>query len=304
MFKAPFLRLPKDSIIHGHRPDFMLPFVLFWRKNPKVCTLHGIPEVGIKTRKNFIIWGIYYFIERLTLGRIDKFIAVDQLTKDYYSKKKPNLGAKIIVIPIGIDAKMFKPLNLRKMREKYGFNQEEKIILYIGRFSVEKRLNLLLKAFKDLKSEMSEAHLILLGEGPEEERLSKIVETQGIEAVTFMNPVKHEKISEIINCADVLALCSSYEGMPTVVLEAFACGVPVVSTDVGDVNKVVNAKTGYLIKDVNPYSIKNAILKVIKNGRDNYSDNCLTAAMQYSWENISLKITEIYDEIINKGEIN
>ena len=300
MFKAPFLKLPKDSIIHGHRPDFMLPFVLFWRKNPKVCTLHGIPAVGIKTRKSYIIWRIYNFIERLTVGRIDKFIAVDQQTKHHYSKKRPALGDKIEVIPIGIDIKMFKPLDQRKMREKYGFNQEEKIILYIGRFSVEKGLDLLLKAFKDIKSEMSEAHLILLGEGLEEKRLRKIVETQGIEAVTFMNPVKHEKIPEIINCADVLALCSSYEGMPTVVLEALACGVPVVSTDVGDVKKVVNTKTGYLIKDVDLYSIKHAILKVIKNGKDNYSDNCLTAVMQYSWENISLKITEIYDEITNK----
>lgn len=298
MFKAPFLKLSKDSIVHGHRPDFMLPFVLFWRKNPKVCTLHGIPEIGIKTRKNFIIWRIYNLIERFTLGRIDKFIAVDQLTKDHYSKKRSSLKDKIEVIPIGIDTNMFKPSDKRKMREYYGFDQEEKIILFIGRFSIEKGLDILLKAFKDLKSEIPEARLILLGEGAEERRLRKIVETKGIKDVTFMKPIEHQKIPDIINCADVLALCSSYEGMPTVVLEAFACGVPVVSTDVGDVNKVVSDKTGYILKEREPTLIKNAFGKVINNGRDSYSDSCIAISRQYSWEKISREIMEVYKDIV------
>lgn len=298
MLKTPFFGLPKDSIIHGHRPDFMLPFTIFCRKNPKVCTLHGIPEINIKKRKNFMIWSIYTFIERYSLSRLDKLIAVNRSAKQYYSKKKRNLDDKTVVIPVGIDMEMFKPLDKGKMREKYGFNQEETIILYIGRFSVEKDLELLLKAFKDLIPEIPKARLILLGKGPEDERLRKIVKTQHIDGVTFMKPVKHEDIPEIINCADVLTLCSLFEGMPTVVLEALACGVPVVSTDVGDVsNVVVNGKTGQLVRNRDPESLKNAILKVIRNGEVDYFNSCIAVAKRYSWDNISQKIMEVYAEV-------
>ncbi len=301
MVKAPFLRLPKNSIIHAHRPDFMLPFILFCRKNPKVCTLHGIPDINIKTRKNTIIWGIYTSLERLSLGYIDKLIAVNQSTKDYYSDKKRNIKGKIVVVPVGIDTKMFKPLDRRKMREKYGFDQKETIILYVGRFSIEKGLDLLLEAFKDLKSEIPKARLILVGEGPEEKKLRKTVKTQGIESVTFIKPVTHEKIPEIINCADALALCSLFEGMPTVVLESLACGVPVVSTDVGGVNKVVvDGKTGQLVKDASRESIKNAIAKVVRNGRDAYINSCTTVAMQYSWEHIAERVMDVYAEIAQR----
>ncbi|MEE9152407.1 MAG: glycosyltransferase family 4 protein, partial [Thermoplasmata archaeon] len=258
LVKTPRLKIPEYSIIHTHRPDFMFPFILFCRKNPKVCTLHGIPDIGIKTRKNFLTWGIYSLLERSILGRINRLIAVNQSTKDYYAQKYPRIKDKIAVIPVGVDLDLFRPLDREKMRKRYGFNQEDKIILYVGRFSVEKGLDLLLSAFKELKSEVGGVRLILLGEGMMEEKLRKIVKSQNIEDVTFMKPHDHKKIPEILNCADLLALCSSYEGMPTIVLEALACGVPVVSTDVGDVkNMVLEDKTGQLVPSRDSKSIKN-----------------------------------------------
>ncbi len=293
--KTPFLKPSKNSIIHAHRPDFMLPFILFRRRYPKVCTLHGIPDIGIKTRKNILIWGIYTSIEKWSLNRIDKLIAVNQSTKDYYSKKGGDLGDRIVVIPVGVDTSIFKPLDRKKMRRKYSFSQDEVIILYIGRFSIEKDLDLLLQAFKSLKSEMPRARLVLVGEGPEEKRLKNIIKTQDIKGVTFLKPVAHKRIPEIMNCADALVLCSKFEGMPTVVIEALTCGVPVVSTDVGGVNKVViDGKTGQLVKEAKSEPVKNAILKVIRDGRDSYSDNCIVAAKRYSWDNISNELMEIY----------
>jgi glycosyltransferase involved in cell wall biosynthesis len=293
--KIPFLKLSKNSIIHAHRPDIMLPFILFFRRHPKVCTLHGIPNISIRTRKNILIWGIYDSIEKWSLTRIDMLIAVNQSTRDYYLKKERDLEDRILVVPVGVDTSVFKPLDRNKLRKKYGFSQDEPLVLYIGRFSIEKGLYLLLEAFKTLRSEMPKVRLILVGGGPEEKRLRGMVKTQNIEGVTFMKPTAHEKIPEIINCADTLVLCSKFEGMPTVVLEALACGVPVVSTDVGGVNKVVmDGKTGQLIKEANNKSVKKAILKVIREGTDTYRDNCITVAKNYSWDTISNEIMKVY----------
>jgi glycosyltransferase involved in cell wall biosynthesis len=86
--------------------------------------------------------------------------------------------------------------------------------------------------------------------------------------------------------------------MPTVVLEALACGVPVVSTDVGDVSKVViNGKTGELILNRDPESVQNTLLKVIKRDCETYKDDCITEAQRFSWEIISQDIIKVYNEV-------
>lgn len=300
MVKTPKLKIPEDSIIHTQRPDFTLPFILFCTKNPKVCTLHGIPEHGIKTRKNVLIWGIYSLMERWVLGRTERIIAVNQRTKEYYLKKKPKLKNKITVISVGVDNEIFKPMDKDAMRKSYGFNKDEKVILFVGRFSVEKGLDLLLLGFADLKSEMPEAKLVLLGEGPDEQKIKKLIKNNNIEDVIIMKALKHNKIPEIINCADTLVLCSLYEGMPTIVLESLACGVPVVSTEVGDVNKVViNDKTGELVQNRDSVSVKKALVNVLRNKRDYYSHNCVSVAQKYSWDEILKNIIGIYKAVSN-----
>jgi glycosyltransferase involved in cell wall biosynthesis len=298
MIKAPFLKFPKDAIIHTHRPDFMIPFIIFWRRNPKVCTLHGIPDIAIKTRKNPIIWRIYNILERSSLKRTNRLIAVNRATKEYYVKRQPKLKNKIAIIPVGIDLDTFKPIDKYKMRRKYGFKEDDFIILSICRFSIEKGLDLLLQAFKDFQSEIPKSRLVLLGKGPEENRLKDIIKNEHIENVTFMPPLRHEKIPEIINSADTLALTSSFEGMPTVVLEALACGVPVVSTDVGDVEKVVlNGETGYLIKNRRVDTIKNGFINISKKGREEYGIKCVAMSRKYSLERIVDKIIDVYKEV-------
>jgi len=298
LFKAPFLGLSKDSIIHTHRPDLMFPFVLFNRKNKKVCTLHGPSEIGNKTRKHGLVWRVYSVLEKLSLNRIDRYIAVNRGAREYYSQKEPRLASKISVIPVGIDCKMFKPRDREAMREKHGFDKEDIIILFIGRFSVEKGLDLLLDAFSDLKSAVPAAKLVLLGSGPEKRNLEQIITDKNIEGARFMQPIPHNQIPEMLNCADGFALCSLFEGMPTVVLEALACGVPVVATDVGDVSYVVKDKeTGFLVKERKHSQISDRLLKVIESGRDSYSQRCVEAAGAYSWDNVTERILNVYSEL-------
>ena len=123
-------------------------------------------------------------------------------------------------------------------------------------------------------------------------RLQKLAKNPGIR---FMGTVPHEQIPEILNCVDALVMCSEYEGMPTVVLEALACGIPVVSTDVGDVSKiVVDGKTGYLSK-ANVGDLKQKILMVLKNSEE-FKHACIDMAKKYSWDIITDKVIEVYKE--------
>jgi glycosyltransferase involved in cell wall biosynthesis len=291
LIKTPGLNISNESIIHTHRPDFMFPFTIFFRKNPKICTFHGIPEIGIKTRKNRGIWRIYKWLERFSIKKIDKFIAVDERTAEYYSEKLPMIKDRISVIPVGLDLDLFNPKDRHKMREKYGFDQGERIILFVGRFSIEKGLDILLRSFKEVHTEKPEARLVLIGDGPQAAELKDMARTHNIKNVTFMSPLAHELIPEMMSCADVFALASAFEGMPTVVLEALACGVPVVASDVGDVGKVVmDGETGYLVKNRHTENFKKGILKVLEDSEIDFQHNCQNVARRYSW-------TSVYDDI-------
>ncbi len=299
--KAPKLKLTKSAIIHTQRPDEMFPFAVFWRQNPKICTLHGIPAQGIKTRKSWFIYSVYKLLEKYSLKRIDFLIAVDARAKSFYLKKYPFLRKKLKLIPNGVNTQLFKPQDPKEVKPMFGFNEDDKIILSIGRFSFEKRFDLLIKVFCDVKKEVENAKLVLVGQGPERKKLVELVRKIGMEDVEFLEPVEHERIPALMNCADMLVLCSMYEGMPTVVLEALACGVPVVATDVGDVGKIVeDGRTGQLVKADDYKNIKKAILKLLGEGKSVYKENCIEMAKSYSWESLSVRILGVYEESIKE----
>lgn len=297
LFKARSLKISKNSIIHSQRPDHMFPFVIFNKKNSKICTLHGTAHRGIHYKQGKLVGIIYGLIEKFTLKRVDKLIVVDEGTRDYYLERYHWLKDKIIVIPVGVDTEKFKPMDKEEVREEYGFKKSEKIILYVGRLEKEKRLDLLIESFKEVKNKIEDAKLVLVGDGREKEKLEKIVKELDLRGITFLGVVNHDKLPRIMNCADVFVLISCYEGMPTVVLESLACGIPVVSTDVGDVHKVVkNGGTGYLIDEENLDDISTMIISILK-GNNTFKEDCVNIAQMYSWDKISKRIIEVYDEI-------
>lgn len=295
-----FQRIPKDGIIHVQRPEDALPFLLFHKKNPKVYTVHGNNFKNMNVLKHGkLISSIIDFIDDFAIQRVNKVIVVDEKTKHYYVKKFPWLHAKINVIPVGIDTDIFRPRNKNALREKYNFDRDKNIVLYVGRYNKEKGLDLLIRSFRWVQKEMTDCKLVLVGEGPEKQNLRKLAE--GTKGVVFMDPLPHEKIPEILNCANVFALCSLYEGMPTVVLESLACGIPVVSTDVGDVHKVVrDGKTGYIVKTRTEEEISTKLIKVLSNS-DKFKENCVEIAKEYSWDKIAEKIIGVYHEVQAKN---
>jgi len=302
LLKAPFLHIPDLSIIHTQRPDDMLPFVLFFRKNPKIYTAHGRNYEGeLVLKKGIIIGTIYEIIEAFVVKRVDRIIAVDAATKEFYINKFPQLQKKIAVIPVGINTTLFRPGNRDETRAKYHIDKNEKVILYVGRFTREKGLDLLLKSFKKVKKEIPDCKLLLVGDGIERGNLENLAKELGLEDVIFIDSLEHDKIPWIINCADVFTLCSLYEGMPTVVLEALACGVPVVSTDVGDVHKVVrDGETGYIVKTRTEEEMSDKLIKVLLSNNEKFKDNCIKTAQEYSWDLIAEKIVGVYNGVLEK----
>lgn len=303
--KAPFLKIASTDVICTHRPDDMFPFILFHRKKPKVCTLHGKIFENIYIKHEKIIAKIYGIVEKFTLKRLSNhdassIIAVDETTERYFISKYPWLKNIIKVIPIGIDLNKFKPMNKEEMRRIYGFDTKDKIIIYVGRLEKEKKLDLLIKSFAFVKKNNPQTKLVFVGDGRENAHLKNLVDEIKLKDVIFMGAIKYDKIPEVLNCADVFALTSLYESGPLVIIEALACGVPAVTVDVGRVREFIQNRYCGKIVERDEQKFANALIDILRMDKAKTRDECVYSTENFSFEETAKKTMEVYKEVVEK----
>ena len=308
MLKVPFLKFSDSAVIHTHRTYFMLPFIVFHRRNPKVCTLHMKPLEFVRVeypQYSKFINKLHKIVESFCLGRIDILVAVNEDVKKAYEERYPWVRGKIRVVSgSGVDLKKFRPMDKKRIREKYGFNPEDRVILFVGRLEKIKNIDLLIQSFALVVRNIPHAKLVIVGRGSERPRLERLVSSLNLkDKVIFMGEINPEKIPEIYNLSDVFALPSYSETGPAVIKEALACGIPVVSTDVGEVRKlIITNDIGKIVEKRDEYVFTEAIINIIDRLRKNskkISKICRKiAAQKLNFENIAINIIKIYKEAI------
>jgi teichuronic acid biosynthesis glycosyltransferase TuaC len=180
---------------------------------------------------------------RYTLRKCSHAIAVCQALKDAMVR----LGVpdqKVTVIPNGVDHTNFRPLPRKQAREDLQFPLERRVILSVGLLIPRKGFDILIKATKILveKYGYSDLLLIVVGEGESRRHLEKLTEHLGLqEHVRLAGAVAHENLYKWYSAADLFCLASSREGWPNVVLEALACGRPVVATSVWGTPEIIRS---------------------------------------------------------------
>ena len=186
--------------------------------------------------------------------------------KDQHKKLKISLDNKYI-IPCGINLKIFCPKNRKKSRNILGWNQNKVYILFSSSFdNPVKNIDLARKSIQNLKN-------------------TKLVELKGYNKTQLAN---------LMNAADLLLVTSFSETGPLVVKEAAACHCPIVSTDVGDVKKVIRNLKNSHITNYNVKEINNTIKKII-NSKNQNQDNRLDLS-DYSLEQTAKKIKKVYQD--------
>ncbi|MBD3208588.1 MAG: glycosyltransferase, partial [Candidatus Nealsonbacteria bacterium] len=197
-------------------------------------------------------------------------------------------GDKIKVVYNAVED--FRQIDLLKKeaREKIGIKGN--IILSIGRLTSWKGFDTLIVALSELSKIDSDFKLIIIGSGPEEERLKNMVQERNLEDnAIIQGRVSHEKIPLYFKAADVFILNSGYEGLPHVVLEAMQCDVPViVSNKGGNPELVEDGVNGFLIEYNNKEEIKKAILKLLedKNLQEKFINNSKEKVKKFNWERL------------------
>ncbi|MEQ8934222.1 MAG: glycosyltransferase, partial [Amphiplicatus sp.] len=167
--------------------------------------------------------------------KADAVVAVAQALKD----ELVALGApaeKISVLRNGVDLQVFRPLDREAIRTRMGLSGP--VIASVGHLIERKGHHLVIEALKELPG----ATLLIAGEGEQRAALGALASSIGVAGRTnFLGAIPHSELAEIYSAADVLALASSREGLPNVLLEAMACGTQAVATPVWGNGEVVGA---------------------------------------------------------------
>ncbi len=151
-------------------------------------------------------------------------------------------GDRLRPIHNGVDTGVFHGGDLAAARQRLGLATAERWLLFVGNLLPVKDPDFLLRAFARVAAACPEARLALAGRGPLRPALEAQVAAFGLgERVRFLGPLDAAAVADWMRAADVLAMTSRNEGLPNVILEAQACGLPVVATRVGGIHEVVDA---------------------------------------------------------------
>lgn len=209
------------------------------------------------------------------LRRADKFIAISRHIKEEFAQNGVSLD-KIEYIPNGIDRNIFYSVsyeNKMGLRKKLNLPISKKIVIYTGRLNKGKGLEMLLDVWKKNSNENKNACLVIAGSGSNqflsiEDQLKQFVKENRLdEFVVFTGYVYN--INEYLCASDVFVLPSELEGLSCSILEALACGLAVVVTDVGGAPEVIeNGKNGILIHPYSPDELYTSLRNILDGNLD------------------------------------
>ena len=217
------------------------------RKNiPIITTLHGtdITLVGIDPS--------YYDIAHFSIEESDAITAVSTYLKNQ-TLYRFAIKKTIEVIPNFVDTEKFVPQtgNQKDCRNSLS-TSDEKIIMHISNFRPVKRIPDIVEVFEGVSNQIN-ARLILIGDGPEKEKIRVLVDEKGLtDKVNFLG--KQDDVSRLIPCADIYMLPSSHESFGLTALEAMSCGVPVIGTSGSGMDEFLGDNSAGLLLTVGDLS--------------------------------------------------
>ncbi len=254
---------------------------------PFVFTNHTIPYLSSKkSLLNLLV------IHKNVLNKASKIISVsrsadkilDTLVKD---------KNKRIVIPNGVDASLFNPGNIKNIPHS---------ICFVGRLVPRKGVQILIEAFFQLKREIKDAKLFIIGDGRYKSHLVSLVKRKKIQDVKFTGYLPPEKITKYYQSCEVVVVPSlERESFGIVALEGMACAKPVIVSDVGGLAEIIeNGNDGIVIKRGDTEALSNAILDLFNNpllSRRMGGNARKKVEKMYDWKPVTKKIIKVYNSL-------
>ena len=181
----------------------------------------------------------------------------------------------IVVIPGYVDTELFRPKDSLKLRRQLGCSSQDFVYIYVGRLSEQKGISMLLHAFSEAKAINPEIKLLIIGGHPSDTELGRLrikyyktlsKRLDIIDEVHFTGSIPNREIPNYMSASDALVLPSKLEGFPRVIIEAMACGIPVIASNSrGNSEIVVDEHTGILLDMASKSELVKGLVRLSEN---------------------------------------
>ena len=246
----------------------------------------------------------HLWVERLTKRLVTHHVCVSRGVAEYLMQNCGIRESAITVIPNGIDPDV-KIHPDGRLQSELGVSPETQIVLGVGRLHRQKGFRDLIEAFSGLDHQRIDAHLAIVGEGPERSPLeAQIQKSTWGDKITLLG--YRADVPELIAEADVFVLSSLWEGMPNVVLQAMLLGTPIVSTDVEGIEELMtHEENGLIVEREDQADLRNNLQRLLENRalQTIFSEKSQALVKkEFTWNLASHKYDSLYSDLLGVAE--
>jgi len=242
-------------------------------------------------------------VGRVVLKDADRVIVVSRKTMEYVLKLGAGMS-KTSEMYNGVDTNFFHPMNKEESRDELGLPKNKMLVLTVRRLVYKNGLGTLIESASLLTRDYPYLLFIVIGKGPNRKLIENRVRELRIEDNIRLAGFVPEKLLPLYyNAADYFVIpSSSGEGLPLVLLEAMACGLPVIATTVGGTPEIIkDMKNGVLVPPRNPKALAETISKFLSNkelGLAIGEEARKTVEDKFTWEENIRRLQKVYDEFL------
>lgn len=292
------------DIIHCHTPVGAMLTRLAAKQARKQGTKVFYTAHGFHFYKGApaINWILYYPVEKWLSRYTDVLITIN---KEDYERAKTFKAGKVCYVPgVGIDLKKFNAgyVNKEQKRKEIGVSADDFVLLSVGELIPRKNHEVVIRALSVLKQmdKLNHIEYVICGRGAYETDLKKLAE--GLDVADHVHFLGYRNdISEICNCADLFVFMSHQEGLPVALMEAMACGLPAICSNIrGNTDLIEDGVTGLLANNT-PEEVAQSISKMKSDTalRNRVASAALQKIKQFDLSSVEDEMSKIYGGVRN-----
>jgi glycosyltransferase involved in cell wall biosynthesis len=299
------------------RVDLASDFMHFHRLEPTLAARHWLGHKTLfvhndLTRqfanaggKQAILWrrfpALYYGLERLLIQQFAQVLSCNSQALIDYQQRYPQLAQRFGYVHNSVDTEIFYPvpdaerdLQRRRYAQQRHLAEQTRFVLFAGRLHPQKDPLLLIRAFAQLTE--LDMHLLVVGDGELASQVRLEIARLGqTQRISMLGRLSRAQVAHLHRMASVCVLTSEFEGLPLVVLEALACGTPVVTTSTGDTPQLLTPQSGVVCAQRTPEKIAGAIQTILQQSARFPAAACLQVAQPFAAPTV---IGRIYDDLL------
>lgn len=303
------LRRLHAGIFYAHSNEIGLALKLFFPTKKVVVHFHGLENPVLSSKFKFVRYKLLACIYdllcvKLLIKLADKIVInIDEENFVLFSAQYNKYSHKFFRIPPLINENIFRVRDKAVTRGQLGVNSDSKLIIFHGRLFPSKGVDLLINAFKIVSQRENKVELFIIGEGPAKNDLQQLTKSLQLNSkVTFLGQQSRAKIGLYLGCADVFATGTHFEAISVALLEAIACGLPVVTTLVAGVRDVIrNGVNGFYIENRNPEEFAEKLIYCLSDKNDELRRQSIAVASKFRPQKV---IPEIMVALFNADEVH